>query len=440
MARYFDANPPYVFQEYIDKLIKVGILDEGSALRGPSYELVKLPDSWYSESPGPASDRIPVALDDNDLYNQHDSQPLGERITLFGRLLDIDGNGVPGALIETWQANAGGRYVDPTDPAFNPLDPNFTGAGRCVTDSTGAFQFFTIRPAPYAGIRGDTHRPAHIHVSVFGHDLASRLITQCYFPGDRLVGQDWIATSITDYKALRRLTSSIRGDLLEPTGVDTTLAYEWDIVLRGHAVKDSPRRRTGPAAEVSHVPNPDHFLRTFEDEDPPELAAAPEVTSASQTIGPLYGTLLFDGSETAAAADDPDRVTIRGRILDGMGNPIPKPMVLVEVWEGEQFARTRTDEKGEYYAVLRKPEKQALPDGQPLAPYFHVSVFAQGLLKQANTRLYFPGEEQANAADPVLNLVDPDRRSGLVAQRADNGDLVFDVHMQGQHETVFFDF
>jgi protocatechuate 3,4-dioxygenase alpha subunit len=115
-------------------------------------------------------------------------------------------------------------------------------------------------------------------------------------------------------------------------------------------------------------------------------------------------------------------------------------MVLVEVWEGEQFARTRTDEKGEYYAVLRKPEKQQLPDGQPLAPYFHISVFAQGLLKQANTRLYFPEEEQANAADPILNLVDPDRRSGLMARRADNGHLVFDVHMQGQNETVFFDF
>lgn len=438
MTTFIDANPPYVFQEYINKLIKVGVLNESSALRGPSQDLVKLPDAWYKESRGPSFDRIPVGPNDNDLYHQHDGQPLGERITLFGRLLDIDGNGVPGALIEVWQANAGGRYVDPTDPGFNPVDPNFTGAGRCITDSTGAYRFFTIRPAPYAGIRGDVHRPAHIHVSVMAWDLASRVITQCYFPGDRLVGQDWIATSIMDYKALRRLTASLRGDLLEPTGVDTTLAYEWDIVLRGHAPGNGHGRSAG--SDVSHVPNPDHFLRRFEDEDPPDLAAAPEVTSPSQTIGPLYGTLMFEGCETAAADDDPNRVTVRGRILDGAGNPIPRPAVMVEVWEGDQYARTRTDENGEYVAVLRKPEKQQLPGGEPLAPYFHVSVFAQGLLKQANTRMYFPGEEQANAADPVLNLVDPDRRSLLVAQQSGNGELTFDVHMQGPSETVFFDY
>jgi protocatechuate 3,4-dioxygenase alpha subunit len=114
--------------------------------------------------------------------------------------------------------------------------------------------------------------------------------------------------------------------------------------------------------------------------------------------------------------------------------------VMVEVWEGEQFARTRTDPQGEFRAVLRKPEKQHLPDGEPLAPYFHVTVFAQGLLKQAQTRLYFPDEAQANAADPVLQAVPAERRSTLVARRAEGGDLVFDVAMQGPSETVFFGF
>jgi protocatechuate 3,4-dioxygenase beta subunit len=437
---YIDANPPYVFKEYIDKLIKVGVLDAGSALRGPSQELVKLPPSWYHDSRGPVFDRIPVGPDDNDLYHQHEGQPLGERITLFGRVLDIDGNGVPGALLEIWQANAGGRYVDPTDPGFNPLDPNFTGVGRCITDSTGAYRFFTIRPAPYAGIRGDVHRPAHIHLSVMAWDLSSRLITQCYFPGDRLVGQDWIATSIMDWKALRRLTASLRGDMLEPTGVDTTLAYEWDIVLRGHAPNGAQARGALTPSEVSHVPDPALLLRRFEDEIPEDLAAAPDVTSPSQTIGPLYAGLMFNGAEIAAAPDDPNRVVVRGRILDGTGSPIPYPAVMVEVWEGEQFARTRTDPQGEFRAVLRKPEKQHLPGGEPLAPYFHVTVFAQGLLKQAQTRMYFPDEAQANAADPVLQAVPAERRSTLVARRAEDGDLVFDVAMQGPSETVFFDF
>jgi protocatechuate 3,4-dioxygenase beta subunit len=169
----------------------------------------------------------------SNLIHQHAGLPIGLPIVLFGRVLDSDGRGVPNTLIEIWQTNAAGRYTDDVDPAFSPLDPNFTGAGRCITDSTGAYRFLTIRPAPYPGIRGGLYRPAHIHVSVFGPDLSSRLITQCYFPGDPLVKTDWIATSIPGPRGLSRLTCVFRGEAMDPNGLDSWISYEWDIVLRG---------------------------------------------------------------------------------------------------------------------------------------------------------------------------------------------------------------
>jgi protocatechuate 3,4-dioxygenase beta subunit len=217
-----DVNPPYLFPAYA-----------ASVKRSPRERLVALPEEWFHRLPGPVFGRIPLGPNDNDLLNQHEGRPLGQRILLNGRVLDSDGRGVPRTLVEIWQANASGAYVDQADPAFMPLDPNFTGAGRTLTDNDGRFRFRTILPAPYPGELGGWYRPSHIHVSLFGPDLGSRMITQCYFEGDPLIAHDPIATAIPDPKALERLLLRLNPELCEPGGVDSAIAYDWTIVLRG---------------------------------------------------------------------------------------------------------------------------------------------------------------------------------------------------------------
>jgi protocatechuate 3,4-dioxygenase alpha subunit len=156
-------------------------------------------------------------------------------------------------------------------------------------------------------------------------------------------------------------------------------------------------------------------------------------------MGPLYGyALMFEGSAEAVAPDSPGAVRIEGLILDGDGVPLAWPEGYIEVWEGEQMARGRTDETGRYSVVVRKPEPTQSPDGE-LAPHLNVAVFARGLLKQVVTRIYFPDEAAANAADPVLELVPAEDRELLVA--VPEGDFLrFDIHLQGDRETPFFAF
>jgi protocatechuate 3,4-dioxygenase alpha subunit len=166
------------------------------------------------------------------------------------------------------------------------------------------------------------------------------------------------------------------------------------------------------------------------------------VGTPSQTAGPLWGfALMFHGCEHAVDPSDPDAIRVEGMIVDGADEPFGYPDSFVEVWQGEQFARARTDEQGRYSVTVAKPGPVSLSDGRLQAPHLNVSVFGRGLLKQAQTRLYFPDEAAANESDPVLQLVDPDRRSSLIA-RADGGGLRFDIMLQGDRETetVFFDF
>lgn len=164
-----------------------------------------------------------------------------------------------------------------------------------------------------------------------------------------------------------------------------------------------------------------------------------DVLSPSQTPGPMYGfALMFEGSERTVDEGSPDAVVIEGRLLDGDGEPVVYPDALIEVWRGDQWARSRTDPEGHFRVVLAKPAAAELVGVGEEAPYLNVSVFARGLLRAATTRLYFPDEEQANAEDPVLQLVPPERRHTLVADR--NGDgLRFDIRLQGDDETVFFE-
>ncbi len=200
-------------------------------LRHPKQPLVYLPHT-ITEVTGPqlGPERVTGALD-ADLTRQHAGDPIGERIIVAGRVLDGDGRPLPATLVEIWQANAGGRYLHKVDRWPAALDPNFSGAGRCVTDAEGRFAFTTVKPGPYPwGNHPNAWRPAHIHFSLLGRAFAQRLVTQMYFPADPFFEYDPIFNSIRDPAARERL---IAGFSLEHTVADWAVAYDWDIYLRG---------------------------------------------------------------------------------------------------------------------------------------------------------------------------------------------------------------
>lgn len=198
--------------------------------RSPRLPLVVLRET-LTEKTGPVFGHNVIRENDNDLTMQHGSEALGERIFVHGRVLDEDGRPVRGALIEVWQANAAGRYRHKVDGYDAPLDPNFSGGGRLLTDDEGRYFFKTIKPGPYPwGNHYNAWRPSHIHFSLFGAGILSRLVTQMYFPGDPLQPIDPIFNSIRDESARQRLVSRLDMDRSES---NYALAYAFDIVLRG---------------------------------------------------------------------------------------------------------------------------------------------------------------------------------------------------------------
>ena len=198
--------------------------------RAPAEPLVLLPQQ-LTEVTGPLLGPGRVTEADADLTRQNDGEPLGQRILVSGRVLDSDGRAIPDSLVEIWQANSAGRYRHQVDQWPAPLDPNFTGLGRTVTDSEGRYQFTTIKPGAYPwGNHYNAWRPAHIHFSLFGRAFTQRLVTQMYFPDDPLFPYDPIYNSIPDPKGRQRLISSFD---LEATRPDWALAFRFDIVLRG---------------------------------------------------------------------------------------------------------------------------------------------------------------------------------------------------------------
>jgi protocatechuate 3,4-dioxygenase beta subunit len=214
-----DADPAYLTREYV-----------GTRLRAPRRRLLLLPQR-LSELTGPAFGQDDVRPGDNDLTTQHAGEPLGERIIVSGRVLGSDGRPVRDALVEIWQANAAGRYLHHVDQHPAPLDPNFTGGGRVVTDDEGRYRFITIKPGAYPWKNHDNAwRPAHIHFSVFGRAFTERLVTQMYFPGDPLFAYDPIYQSVRDPAARERMVSSFD---LASTKPEWALAYSYDIVLGG---------------------------------------------------------------------------------------------------------------------------------------------------------------------------------------------------------------
>jgi protocatechuate 3,4-dioxygenase, beta subunit len=220
-ARNREIHPPAYFPDY-----------KTSVARSPRLPLIALQQS-LSEITGPVFGPELLAPLDNDLLlnGRVDRDPIGERVIVHGRVLDEDGRPVPGALIEIWQANAGGRYRHVSDRYVAALDPNFTGCGRTLSDADGWYRFRTVKPGPYPWRnRLNDWRPAHIHLSIFGHAFVTRLVTQLYFEGDPLLRHDAIYRSIPDAGARDRLVARL--DLEETIPLDT-IAYRFEIVLRG---------------------------------------------------------------------------------------------------------------------------------------------------------------------------------------------------------------
>jgi protocatechuate 3,4-dioxygenase, beta subunit len=198
--------------------------------RAPTRPLVLLPHT-LSELTGPVFGHDTVQAGENDLTAQHGGTPLGERIVVGGQVLDEDGHAVPNALIELWQCNAAGRYRHRNDSHDAPLDPNFTGCGRTMTDAEGRYSFVTVKPGAYPWRNHpNAWRPAHIHFSLFGQAFLKRLVTQMYFPGDPLLAHDPIFNGTADEKARNRLVSDFDWDTTRP---EFALGYRFDIVLRG---------------------------------------------------------------------------------------------------------------------------------------------------------------------------------------------------------------
>jgi len=203
--------------------------------RAPSRALASLPEELHRLD-GPVFGEDALGPGDDDLTRQHDGEPLGERIVVHGRVVDERDSPIRGALIEVWQANAAGRYRHDVDRHPAPLDPNFSGAGRCLTDDEGRYRFTTIKPGAYPWRNHDNAwRPAHIHFSVFGRAFLQRLVTQMYFPGDPLFPFDPIFNAVRDPRARELLVARFDYAATEP---EWALGYEWDIVLRRTPMED----------------------------------------------------------------------------------------------------------------------------------------------------------------------------------------------------------
>jgi protocatechuate 3,4-dioxygenase beta subunit len=198
--------------------------------RGPRKPLVILPHT-LTELSGPVYGHSDATPEDADLTRRHAGEPLGERIIVHGHVLDEDLRPVSNTLVEVWQANAAGRYIHVVDQHPAPLDPNFTGAGRAVTDEKGYYRFLTIKPGAYPWRNHhNAWRPPHIHFSLVGHSFLQRVVTQMYFPDDPLLPFDPIYNSVIDDRARVRMISSFD---LENTIPEWALCYRFDIVLRG---------------------------------------------------------------------------------------------------------------------------------------------------------------------------------------------------------------
>ncbi|MEO1314096.1 MAG: protocatechuate 3,4-dioxygenase subunit beta, partial [Pseudomonadota bacterium] len=218
---------------------------KSTVLRAPHHAPLTLAPSPAEES-GPVFGQTDLAPLDDDLtrnFAAPGEQAIGPQLVVHGRVQDQNGRPVAGALLEIWQANAGGRYRHKLDGYTAPLDPNFGGCGRVLTDAEGAYRFRTVQPAPYPWPNGpNAWRPAHIHFSVFGAAFAQRLVTQMYFEGDPLIPLCPIVNAVPSAEAVGRLTARL--DISQTVPMEA-LAYRFDIVLRGRQQTPFENRTEG---------------------------------------------------------------------------------------------------------------------------------------------------------------------------------------------------
>jgi protocatechuate 3,4-dioxygenase, beta subunit len=217
----WNVQPPYLHADY-----------KSTVLRAPHKPLIPMPQT-LSELTAPVYGHDDIRPLDNDLTRNAiiNGQPIGERIIVAGRVVDESGRPVPNALLEIWQANACGRYIHKADQHDAPLDPNFIGAGRVLTDANGEYRFTTIKPGAYPWRNHENAwRPAHIHFSIFGASFLSRLVTQMYFPGDPLLPFDPVLNGIPDERGRKLLVSDYAHDITTP---EWALGYRFNITLNG---------------------------------------------------------------------------------------------------------------------------------------------------------------------------------------------------------------
>ncbi|WP_102109322.1 protocatechuate 3,4-dioxygenase subunit beta [Oceaniglobus roseus] len=216
-----------------------------SVKRSPSAPLLSFP-STLSEETGPVFGHHILGPQDNDLLHNFAAEgqsAIGPRIVVHGRVTDQFGRPVAGALLEVWQANAGGRYRHRKEGYLAPLDPNFGGCGRVITGEDGSYEFRTVQPGPYPWPNGaNDWRPAHIHFSIFGHGFAQRLVTQMYFEGDPLIWRCPIVGAIPSREAIESLIAPL--DMARTLPMDAR-AYRFDITLRGRRQTMFENRREG---------------------------------------------------------------------------------------------------------------------------------------------------------------------------------------------------
>lgn len=222
----WSIQPPYLHPDY-----------KSTVKRSPRKPLIPM-EHTLSELTGPVYGHDDLDPLDNDLTKNaaKNGEPIGERIIVVGRVTDETGRPVRNALLEVWQANACGRYLHKRDQHDAPLDPNFHGSGRVLSNENGEYRFITVKPGAYPWRNHlNAWRPPHIHFSIFGRDFLSRLVTQMYFPGDPLLALDPIYNGIPDETARQRLVSTYAHDITTP---EWALGYRFNIVLCGS--KETP--------------------------------------------------------------------------------------------------------------------------------------------------------------------------------------------------------
>ena len=215
------VHPPYLHPPY-----------RSTILRSPQQPLIRIPQS-LTELSGPVYGTDALQPLDDDLTRNavKNGEPLGERIIVTGRVLDDTGRPIRNALVEVWQANAAGRYLHKAENHSAPLDPNFTGTGRCLTNENGEYRFTTIKPGAYPwGNHSNAWRPAHIHFSIFGTNFLQRLVTQMFFPGDPLLPLDPIYNGVPDAEARKSLIANYAHHITQP---DWALGYSFNLVVCG---------------------------------------------------------------------------------------------------------------------------------------------------------------------------------------------------------------